>query len=120
MKYLLLCQSYIYIFHDMMDSFFSFFLHVGGSGFTDRVPILLALDATIVQQVRPFGFSDFLNPAYLHPGIHVIPVKEHLSNLVQVVQEMRADPMRMQRVNAAATALVHHRLTDHACLCAVR
>ena len=84
------------------------------------MPTLLALDATIVQQARPFGFSDFLNPAYLHLGTHVIPVKEDFSNLVHVVQEMRADPMRMQRVNAAASNLVHQRLTDHACLCAVR
>ena len=84
------------------------------------MPTLLALDATIVQQARPFGFSDFLNPAYLHLGTHVIPVKEDFSNLVHVVQEMRADPMRMQHVNAAASNLVHQRLTDHACLCAVR
>jgi len=101
-------------------STYGLFLDIEGqSGFTDRLPKLLALNATILQQSRRIHYADFLS-SHIHPGIHTIPIKHDLSNLIEVVQAARADPIYMQNVSDAAAALVDNLLTDHSCLCAIR
>ena len=88
----------------------------GQSFFTDRTPMVLLLNSTLVRQER--GGVDFLTPFFLKPWKHYVPMDKTFKDIIGAVDWVRAHRRKAKVISDDATKLGSFLTTDQAMMCA--